>query len=227
MSENELPALPPTSFGEPEADDFIFPFLLVKQKQATYDEGDAGDLIISNSGEKEPIFPQETKVPFIPLRVVKGWQTQPPYESDDYPEKAYTKEDAAAMEAAQNEKPEGDRFPVIHFADIEGLLQHTEESSIQDEDEIALHFPYQFDGKNYAVVKFTSRKQGYDATFKRMNNFSAANPGVDHATREWLLQSQKASKGRFSWFIPALQATRNETGPEALAFIARTRGGAA
>jgi len=63
-------------------------------------------------------------------------------------------------------------------------------------------------------------------TYKRLFTFSTFNPDVPVSSRFWNFGTELMSKGKYSWYVPTLAATKDSVSTEVAEFAARlTKGG--
>lgn len=203
--------------GQLEPGDILIPRLTIAQKLSE-DRGNAGQVGI-NLGDRIVIcYDRGVKVPANILSAKKFWKQDIPYgASQEYPKIANTPAEAAALEA---EGP----YPIIHVADFVLLIVRTPDCLLSEDDAMEA-FPFTVGDYQYALVKLTAQKRGYDSTFKRVTTFQLTNKGTDLSQLLWNFASQQTSNSRGSWDIPTLSATRDKVSPEVAEFIASLKGG--
>lgn len=194
--------------------DIQIPRLSVVQKMSELDIDAPVGSIVHN--KDVVLYRAGIKVPSIVLFAQKFWKEDIPYDSDEIPQFVRTQAEADAI-AAEN-GPDG--YRIINGADIAVLISKTAEAEAGSEDA----FPFEFDGKFYALGKFTVQKKSYDTTFKALASFSLFNPKIDPNSIHWSLTSFGVTKGRYSWHVPSLSPTKELVGPEAAEFAARLKG---
>lgn len=205
--------------GQLEAGDLLIPRLTIAQKLSDEGRGTPGQVGI-NLGERVVVaYDRGVKVPSNILSVRKYWKEDIKFgTSQDYPKIANTQAEAKALEDESD-------HPIIHVADFVLLIAKTGDCLL-DEDDAFEAFPYTVGDNQFALVKLTAQKRGYDSTFKRVATFQLTNKGVDLSQVIWNFASQKTQNTYGSWDIPTLAATREKVSPEVAEFIASLKGGA-
>jgi hypothetical protein len=195
--------------------DIEIPRLTVVQKMSELDIDAPVGAIVHN--KDTVLYRSGVKVPAAILFAQKYWKEDVPFDSDEMPRFAHTAEEAAAL-SAENGK-EG--YPIITAANIALLIAQTPDAEAGSEDA----FPFELDGKRYALGKLTVQKKSYDTTFKSIASFQLFNKNTDPASIHWTLTSFMVTKGKYNWYVPSLAPTRdNPVGPEVLDFVERLKG---
>lgn len=191
------------------SEDIEIPRLNVIQKMSTI-EGPTGSVTI----DKESVLLQaEQKVPVIVVGALKRWKEDIPYDEDKIPRFANTKEEADKIAAESS-------YEIVEFAELVVLIPQVE--GVEEE-----LFPYPIGDTNYQLGRFTVQKDAYRMTYKRLFTFQTFNPNLPVAARQWLFGTELMSKGKYTWYVPTLSVTKQETPAEVLAFVANVNGGAA
>lgn len=191
------------------SEDIEIPRLNVLQKMSTI-EGPTGSVTI----DKEAVLLQaEQKVPVIVVGASKRWKEDIPYDDDKIPRFANTKEEADRIAAES-------QYEIVEFAELVVLIPQVE--GVDEE-----LFPYPIGDTNYQLGRFTVQKDAYRLTYKRLFTFQTFNPNLPVASRMWLFGTELMSKGKYTWYVPTLSVTKQETPAEVLAFVANVNGGAA
>ena len=73
-----------------------------------------------------------------------------------------------------------------------------------DEDALEL-FPYENDGKHYALAIYTASKSAYKPTAKEIATFAAFAKGNGVWTTSWSFTSKLRTEGDVSWFAPVMK----------------------
>lgn len=191
------------------SEDIEIPRLNVIQKMSTI-EGPTGSVTI----DKESVLLEaEQKVPVIVVGALKRWKEDIPYDEDKIPRFANTKDEADKLAAESD-------YEVLEFAELVILIPQVEGA----DDEL---FPYPIGDNNYQLGRLTVQKDAYRMTYKRLFTFQTFNPTMPVAARQWLFGTELMSKGKYTWYVPTLSVTKQETPAEVLAFVANVNGGAA
>lgn len=182
--------------------DIEIPRLNVLQKMSQI-EGPVGSVVL----DKETVLLEaEEKTPVIIVGAVKRWKEDVPYDDDQIPKIAGT--ELAAKELAQESS-----YPIVEFAEIVLLIPQ-----IGDDD---TNFPYPIGDTNYQLGRLTVQKDAYRLTFKRLFTFQTFNPTVPVSSRLWTFGTELMTKGKYSWYVPTLAVTKEESPKEAQEFASR------
>jgi len=191
------------------SEDIEIPRLNVIQKMSTI-EGPTGAVTI----DKESVLLEaEQKVPVIVVGAIKRWKEDIPFDEDKIPKYASTKEDADKLASESD-------YEVTEFAELVLLIPQIDGA----DDEL---FPYPIGDNNYQLGRLTVQKDAYRMTYKRLFTFQTFNPNLPVAARQWLFGTELMSKGKYTWYVPTLSVTKQETPAEVLAFVSSVNGGAA
>jgi hypothetical protein len=186
--------------------DIDIPRLNVIQKMSEI-TGPIGSIVLD---KEEVLLEAEQKAPVIIIGATKRWKEDVPF-GEDYIPKIVATEDAA--KALANESS----YDVTEFAEIILLIPQ-----VGEDDNL---FPYPIGDKNYQIGRITVQKDAYRLTFKRLFTFQTFNPTVPVSSRLWNFGTELMSKGKYSWYVPTLSITREETPQEAIDFAARLTAG--
>ena len=186
------------------ADDIDIPKLNVLQKMSQI-TGPTGSIIID---QKHVIAAPEQKLSVIVLSATKKWKEDLPYDSDIMPKFANNQQAADALAATSE-------HAILEFAEIRMLIQ--EYPDCNDE-----AFIYPIGDKNYAIGRITVQKDAYRCTFKRLATFQAFNPKIQLCTKLWALSTELMTKGKYSWYVPTLSITKEDSPVEAVEFATRS-----
>jgi hypothetical protein len=182
--------------------DIEIPRLNVIQKMSQI-EGPVGSVVL----DKEFVLLEaEQKTPVIIVGAVKRWKEDVPYDDDQIPKMASTEAEARAL--AQESS-----YPMVEFAEIVLLIPQ-----IGDDD---TNFPYPIGDTNYQLGRLTVQKDAYRLTFKRLFTFQTFNPTVPAFTRLWTFGTELMTKGKYSWYVPTLSVTKEESPKAAQEFASR------
>jgi hypothetical protein len=203
-------AAPAAAFAVAVSSDIEIPRLNVIQKMSEV-EGDVGSVVLD---KQEQIIDPKQQIAVIIVGAQKRFKEDLPYDSDTMPQIVNTQAEADLLATTSD-------FPVIEFADITMLIPQPD--GVSDD-----MFPYTIDGVNYQLGKITVQKDAYRLTFKRLFTFFMMNRTVPVATRYWKFGTELITKGKYTWYVPTLQVTKDEVPAEVLEFVkGLTEGGAA
>ena len=141
----------------------------------------------------------------VPVTAQKGWREDIPFDEEDIPQIAWTKEQADAIEADSD-------WGMLEFAEITLLIEKPEDC----EDDGAYQIP--IGDKDYAIGKINVSKNAYRSTFKRLATFMAINQSTPVSGRVWSFSSEQITRGKYTWYNPTLVATKEETPEEVAVF---------
>jgi len=168
---------------------------LVAKTSALVDEGFTPGAVVLN---KEATLTLKDK----PLRVivtamVKQFQEDVAWGAEELPKVFNPEEVHEAGYSLEWGSPNMCR-PIAHITMLieapEGL----------DEDGLEL-FPYENDGKHYAMAIYTASKSAYKPTAKEIATFAAFAKGEGVWTTSWAFTSKLRTEGDVSWFTPAMK----------------------
>jgi hypothetical protein len=183
--------------------DIEIPRLNVIQKMSQI-EGPVGSVVL----DKEFVLLEaEQKTPVIIVGAIKRWKEDVPYDDDQIPKVAQTEAEARTLAQESH-------YPMVEFAEIVLLIPQ-----IGDDDE---NFPYPIGDTNYQLGRLTVQKDAYRLTFKRLFTFQTFNPTVPAFTRLWTFGTELMTKGKYSWYVPTLSVTKEESPKEAQEFASRS-----
>jgi len=194
-------ASPATAFSQIVNNDIEILRLKVIQKMSEV-EGDVGSVVLD---KQEQIIDPKTSIPVIIVGAHKRFKEDLPFDSEAMPQIVNTQAEADLLATTSD-------FPVIEFADITMLIPQPEGVS----DDL---FPYTIDGINYQLGKLTVQKDAYRLTFKRLYTFHVMNRAVPLATRFWKFGTELITKGKYTWYVPTLQVTKDEVPADVLEFV--------
>jgi len=208
MSENTALTLAPMGMSSSYGDIEI-PRINVIQKMSEID-GPLGSIVL----DKEVVIAAPgVKIPVVVIGAIKKWKEDVPFDEDYIPKIATT-------EAEANQIGSDSEYQMIEFAEIIFLIPQV------GDDE--LHFPYPIGDANYQMGRITVQKDAYRMTYKRLFTFQTFNQSIPISTRLWSFSSELLSKGKYSWYVPTLSITKEETPEEVVAFVQKhLTGGAA
>jgi len=180
--------------------DIDIPRLNIIQKMSEI-EGPLGSVILA---KESVLLEAGKKLNVVIVGAIKRWKEDIPYDDDQMPQSANTEAEARELAAESN-------FEVLEFAEIVMLIPQP-----GDDD---THFPYPIGNTNYQLGRLTVQKDAYRLTYKRLFTFATFNQTVPLSSRLWAFSSDLMSKGKYSWFVPSLSITKEETPAEVLAFV--------
>jgi len=189
------------AFSHSVSSDIEIPRLNVIQKMSEV-EGDVGSVVLDKI---EQILDAKEQTKVIIMSAVKRFKEDIPYDSDAMPQIVNTQAEADALALTSD-------YPILEFADITILIPQP--AGVSDD-----LFPYEIDGINYQLGKLTVQKDAYRMTFKRLYTFHVMNRSVPLATRYWNFGTELITKGKYSWYVPTLQATKEDVPAEVQEFV--------
>lgn len=199
MSETNSLSLCPAGMSASYGDIDI-PRLNVIQKMSEI-EGPVGSVVL----DKESVLLEAgVKLNVVVVGAIKKWKEDVPF-GDEYMPKVVNTE-AEARELANDSE-----YEVLEFAEIVLLVPQP-----GDDD---THFPYPIGDTNYQIGRITVQKDSYRLTYKRLFTFHTFNRAVPISSRLWTFSSDLMTKGKYSWYVPSLTITKEETPAEVLEFI--------
>lgn len=202
VPKNEISTTTAINLAGPSTD-LEIPRLNIIQKMSDID-GPLGSLAI----DKEDVIAEVgDKMKVVILGAVKRFKEDVPYDDDYMPQ--IVDSDAAAKELDDNSS-----YAVIEFAEIVMLIPQT------GEDDSA--FPYTVGDTNYQLGKITVQKDAYRLTYKRLFTHMKVNGDAESVSKVlWNFSTEPFNKGKYSWFVPNLTATKELVPEELTEFAAR------
>lgn len=176
-----------------DSEDIDIPRINIIQKMSNI-EGPNGAVIINKT---HIIAEAETPVDVIVVTAQKGWREDIPFDNDQTPRIAMTKE---AMERMSLDSD----FGFTEFAEITLLIEQPEGNTEDDA------FPFAIADKNYALGRINVSKNAYRSTFKRLATFAALNRSIPLHSRVWTFVSEVLEKGKYTWHSPSLTISKKE-----------------
>jgi len=186
---------------EIDVEDIEIPRINICQKMSSSD-APVGSILYDKTYE---IAAPDTPVKVIPVVAQKGWREDIPFDEDEVPKIAWTKEQAEHI------KSESD-WGMTEFAELTLLIRQPEEGVNDD----AFQLP--IGDHNYALGKINVGKNAYRSTYKRLAT-NAALSGIPIYSKLWNFTSEELSKGKYTWFNPSLTATKEETDDSVDSFV--------
>lgn len=186
---------------EIDVDDIEIPRINICQKMSASD-APVGSILYDKTYE---IAAPDTPVKVIPVVAQKGYREDIPFDEDEVPKIAWTKEQAEHI------KSEGD-WDMTEFAELTLLIRQPEEGVNDD----AFQLP--IGDHNYALGKINVGKNAYRSTYKRLAT-NAALSGIPIYSKLWNFTSEELSKGKYTWFNPSLTATKEDTDDAVNSFV--------
>jgi hypothetical protein len=182
--------------------DIEIPRLNVIQKMSQI-EGPVGSVVL----DKEFVLLEaEQKTPVVIIGASKRWKEDIPYDSEQIPKVVSTQQEATLL-------AEESSYPIIEFAEIVLLIPQ-----IGDDDS---NFPYPIGEQNYQLGRISVQKDAYRMTYKRLFTFQTFNSNIPVASRLWNFGTELMTKGKYSWYVPTLTVTKEESPKEAQEFASR------
>ena len=194
---------------EIDPEDIDIPRINVTQKMSDSD-APTGSVVYD---KKYWIAEAETPLKVIAVAAQKGWREDIPFDDEDIPRIAWSREQANSIEADS-------AYDMTEFAEITLLIQQPEDC--HEDAAGALQIP--LGAHSYALGKINVAKNAYRSTFKRLATFAALNAGVPLHTKVWSFTSEVITRGKYTWFTPSLTVTKAEPDADVAAFVANFTG---
>lgn len=193
-----------TNVSQPhfDAEDIDIPRINLVQKMSQID-APTGAVVLDKT---HVLAEAETPIDVTIVAAQKGWRENIPFDEEDVPRIAWSKEQSDAIEMDSD-------YDMIEFAEITLLVKQPEDN---DDDEA---YPFPIGDSNYAMGKINVSKNAYRSTFKRLATFAAFNKSVPLNSRTWTLTSEVLSKGKYTWHNPSLSITKNGTDDAVTEFL--------
>lgn len=169
---------------------------LVAKTSQLVDEGFTPGAIVLNK-EAELVL-KDMPLTVIVLNAVKQYQEDVPWGEDRAP-RVFNSEDE--LEAAGFSTEWGSPNLCRPMAHITMLIEAPEGMDEKHEE----LFPYEFNGKLYAMAMFTASKSAYKTMAKEIATYAAFAQGSGVWTTAWNLTSKLRTEGDVSWFGPTLK----------------------
>ena len=187
---------------EIDRSDIEIPRINVSQKMS---QGDApvGSIVFDR---KHVVAGPNEKISAIAVVAQKGWRENIPFDADEVPRIAWSKEESEAIS-------DDSEYQMTEFAEITLLLRQPE----GNDDDTA--FSLVIGDSRYALGKINVGKNAYRTTYKILATSAAFNPNTPICARVWNFVSEEFSKGKYTWFNPSLTATTEVTEEAVLEFI--------
>jgi hypothetical protein len=202
VKETEALATPANNSMSFSAQDIDIPRLNVIQKMSEI-KGPIGAVVID---QDSVLLEAEQKTPVVVIGATKRWKENVPFGEDYIPK-------IVSSESEAKELANDSAYEVIEFAEIILLIPQT-----GDDDSL---FPYPIGDGNYQIGRITVQKDAYRLTYKRLFTFQTFNPDISVATRFWNFGTELMSKGKYSWYVPTLNITKESAPAEAIEFANR------
>ena len=183
--------------------DLEIPRLNIIQKMSEI-EGALGDLVLD---KEDVIASVGDKMEVVVLGAHKRFKEDVPYDDDYMPQIVETEAEAKELE-------DNSSYGIIEFAEIVMLIPQTGEDDSP--------FPYTIGDTNYQLGKITVQKDAYRLTYKRLFTHMKVNGSPDSVAKVyWNFSTEPFNKGKYSWFVPTLGATKTLVPDEVKEFCAR------
>lgn len=184
-----------------DIEDIEIPRINVCQKMSNSD-APVGSVLFDKTYD---IAPPNKALKVIPVVAQKGYREDIPFEEQEVPRIAWTKEAADDIQSDSEWK-------MTEFAELTLLVQQPEEGVNDD----AFQLP--IGNHNYCLGKINVGKNAYRSTYKRLAT-NAAFTGQPIHQKIWNFTSEELSKGKYTWFNPTLTATKETVDEDVLAFV--------
>ena len=186
---------------ELDIEDIEIPRINICQKMSE-SEAPVGSILFDKTYE---LAPQNQSLKVIPVVAQKGWRENIPFDEEDIPRIAWSKEQANAI-------GEESDWEMTEFAELTLLIQQPEESSDVD----AYQLP--IGDHTYALGKINVGKNAYRSTYKRLATNAALTGQAIH-NKIWNFTSEELTKGKYTWFNPTLTATVETVDDSVASFV--------
>ena len=186
---------------EIDIDDIEIPRINICQKMSESD-APVGSILYDKT---YVLAAPNTPLKVTPVVAQKGWRENIPFDEEDTPRIAWTKEQSDAIEAESE-------WEMTEFAELTLLIQQPEEGSDPD----AFQLP--IGDRNYALGKINVGKNAYRSTYKRLAT-NAALTGQPIHEKIWNFISEELSKGKYTWYNPTLTATKEAVDESVVEFV--------
>lgn len=191
--------------------------ILGKMSQFDPEDGTIGDIC---ANKEFPIAHQDEAVKAILVHTRKYWKENVPFDDDNIPRFANTIEEKKEIE----ETTEYDG--TVPVCDVTLLIERPENFS--DDEKASTLFIHEFDGREFALVKYTVQKNAaVRENYGTINVVvrAAATKGKD-ATGFYfnLLSKEKGQGTKYKWHQFVLKGSNVEAPEEAVAFAKSLRG---
>ena len=173
-------------------------------QQSSSIEGEVGSVVLDRT---TTLLAPDQVCSVIPVNAIKGWREDVPFGNAEIPRIASNEEQKAAIEADS-------AFGTVEFAEIILLFPKPEDA----DDDL---YPYPIGDDSYALGKINVAKDGYRCTFKRLATFSAFNPDMPLCAKLWKFKAELLTRGMNSWYVPSLQASKDDAPEDVKSFITR------
>ena len=177
-----------------DPEDIDIPRINIVQKQSNID-GDVGAILLDKT---HTLAQKDEPLEVVVVSARKGWREDIPYDDDEMPRIAWTKEQADVIAAD---------------SDYTMLIKKPENCV----DEEAFAFP--IGDSDYAMGRINVAKNAFRTTYKRIATFAAFNPNVPLCGRVWNYKSELMEKGKYSWFNQSLSITKQEADSSVVEFL--------
>lgn len=199
MSQNTALSLAPSGLSA-NYGDIDIPRLNVIQKMSDI-EGPLGSIVL----DKDSVLIEAgKKIDVVIVGAIKKWKEDVPFGEEYIPKVVTTEEELRELQNTSD-------YEVIEFAEIVMLIPQP-----GDDD---THFPYPIGETNYQIGRLTVQKDAYRLTFKRLFTFFTFNRSVSISARLWSFGSDLMTKGKYSWYVPSLAITKQDTPADVLEFV--------
>ena len=169
---------------------------IVAKTSALVDEGFTPGAIVLN---KEAMLTLKDK----PLRVivtamVKQFQEDVDWGSEELPKVFNTEEEVYSAGYSLEWGSTNMCRPIAHITMLVEAPEGLEEDALE-------LFPYENDGKYYAMAIYTASKSAYKPTAKEIATYATFAKGQGVWTTAWNLTSKLRTEGDVSWFTPSMK----------------------
>lgn len=180
--------------------DIEIPRLNVAQKMSQFD-APAGSVVLD---KEDIILEAEERTNVIVIGASKRWKEDVPYDEEVMPKIVGTEDEARALASESD-------YEVIEFAELVFLIPQVGEDDSM--------FPYPIGDTNYQLGRLTVQKDAYRLTYKKLFTFAFLNRDTPPSAIYWDFGTEVMTKGKYSWYVPSLNSTKEETPAEVVDFV--------
>lgn len=186
--------------GEWEVDDISIPRINVVAKTGgLVDEGfNPGGLVLNKEVQ---IMEKDGSLNAIVLACDKAYQEDVEFGGDELPRVFRTKDEVHEVGGTTEWDGQGIRFRPK--ADIDMLI----EAPAGLDEEALEQFPFENEGKHYAMVRLTAAKTAFSTSGGEIANAIAYGGGAPIWTKKWRITTKLKKRESNTWFVPVFKRT--------------------
>lgn len=169
---------------------------LVAKTSALVDDGFTPGAVVLN--KEATLTLKDVPLRIIVTAMVKQFQEDVAWGAEELPKVFNTEEEVhEAGYSLEWGSPNMCR-PIAHITMLIEAPEGLEEDALE-------LFPYENDGKHYALAIYTASKSAYKPTAKEIATFAAFAKGEGVWTTSWAFTSKLRTEGDVSWFTPSMK----------------------